>query len=56
MLGFEETNFTVNEEDGAVELCVNVTEPPITDLETIIADINITAGTEDGTAGITAGV
>ena len=58
-LGFEETEFTVNEEDSFVELCVTVFEPPATDpntgLPVPIDDINIITRSQDGTAGITAG-
>ena len=56
VLGFEETDFTVFEEDLFVELCVNVFEPPAIDPNTgqpvDIDDINIITQSEDGTAGI----
>ena len=56
VLGFEPTNFTVEEEDGFVELCVSVFEPPVFDPVTPIGDIIITTCTQDGTAGNTAGM
>ena len=49
-LGFERTSFIVFEEDGFVELCVNVTKP--SDPLKLFADINIITRSEDGTAGI----
>ena len=60
VLGFEETEFTVFEEDLFVELCVTVFEPLVIDpntglpLNVDINDINIITQSQDGTAGITA--
>ena len=48
-LGFEQTIFTVVEEVGFVELCVNVTDP--TDPLREFADINLITQSQDGTAG-----
>ena len=57
VLGFEETIFTVNEEDCFVELCVSISEPPAIDpgtgLVVPIDDINIITCSQDGTASIT---
>ena len=50
VLGFEQTIFTIDEEDGFVELCVNVTEPPPS---IAIVNISLIAHTQDGTAGTT---
>ena len=48
-VGFEELNYTVNESDGTVEVCVVVISPPDD------ADLNVTVAlspsTIDGTAG-----
>ena len=56
VLGFEETDFTVDGEDGFVELCVNVFEPPVihpnTGQPVPIDDINIITQSQDGTAGM----
>ena len=53
MLGFEEIDLTVDEEDGFVELCVNVSEPsPLTPI--LIENINLITRTQDATAGSTA--
>ena len=56
VLGFEETDFTVFEEDLFVELCVTVFEPPVIDYSTgipvDIADIDIITHSQDGTTGI----
>ena len=54
MLGFEETIFTVKEEDRFVELCVNIFQPPVidplTNLPVEISDIDIITRSQDGTA------
>ena len=56
VLGFEETEFTVFEDVGLVELCVNITFPPIfepgTNIRVQINDINIETESQDVTAGI----
>ena len=58
VLGFEETVFSVFEDQLSVELCVTVFEPPVIDpntgLSVDIDDINIVTHSQDGTAGITA--
>ena len=58
VLGFEETVFSVFEEQLFVELCVNVFFPPVIDpntgLPVTIDDIMILTTSQDGTAGITA--
>ena len=58
MLGFEETVFSVFEDQLFVELCVNVFFPPVIDPNTgqpvTIDNIDIITRSADGTAGITA--
>ena len=51
MVGFERSIYTVGEEDGQVELCVNITVPRRQDIGTVT--FNITVETQDGSAGIT---
>ena len=48
---FERRLYTVGEEDGQVELCVNITVPRRQDIGTVT--FNITVETQDGCAGIT---
>ena len=50
MVGFERTTFVVNETDGFVELCVNVTVPASQDLNGVTFDL--TLETQDGTASM----
>ena len=50
VVGFERRLFTVGEEDGQVELCVNITEPRRQDIGTIT--FSLTVETQDGSAGI----
>jgi len=49
-VGFERTTYVVNETDGQVELCVNVTRPE----DQNIGDVtfNLIVETRDGTAGM----
>ena len=50
VVGFERRTYTVNEEDGQVELCVNITVPRQQDIGTFT--FNLTVETQNGTAGI----
>ena len=50
LVGFERRTYTVGEEDGQVELCVNLTVPSRQDIGT--ATFNLTVETQDGSAGI----
>ena len=50
MVGFERRIYTVNEGDGQVQLCVNITVPRRQDIGTVT--FNLTVETQDGTAGI----
>ena len=50
VVGFESHSYTVGEQDGQVELCVNVTVPRRQDIGTVT--FNLTVETEDGSAGI----
>ena len=52
VLGFERRTYTVNEADGQVELCVNITVPRRQDIGTVT--FNLTVETQDGSAGIIA--
>ena len=51
VVGFERSIYTVDEGDGQVELCVNITVPRRQDIGTVT--FNITVETQDGSAGIT---
>ena len=42
--------YTVGEQDGPVEVCVNVTEPRRQDIGTVT--FNLSVETQDGSAGI----
>ena len=48
---FERTTFVVNETDGFVELCVNVTVPASQDLNNGVT-FDLTLETQDGTASM----
>ena len=50
VVGFERLVYTVGEEDGLVELCVNITVPSRQDIGTVT--FNITVETQNGSAGI----
>ena len=50
MVGFESHLYTVGEQDGLVELCVNITVPRRQDIGTVT--FNLTVETQDGSAGI----
>ena len=50
VVGFERHLYTVGEEDGQVELCVNITLPRRQDIGTVT--FNLTVETQDGSAGI----
>ena len=50
VVGFEMRTYTVNEGDGQVELCVNITEPSQQNITTVT--FNLTVETQDGSAGI----
>ena len=50
VVGFERRLYTVGEEDGQVELCVNITVPRRQDIGTVT--FNLTVETQDGSAGI----
>ena len=50
VVGFERCLYTVGEEDGQVELCVNITLPRRQDIGTVT--FNLTVETQDGSAGI----
>ena len=47
---FERRLYTVGEQDGQVELCVNITVPRQQDIGTVT--FNLTVETQDGSAGI----
>ena len=49
LVGFESPNYTVNESDGSVEVCIVVTNPPAN--EDLIFDIITHHVTRSGTAG-----
>ena len=50
VVGFERRLYTVGEEDGQVELCVNITVPRRQDIGTV--NFSLTVETQDGSAGI----
>ena len=50
VVGFERRIYTVDEGDGQVELCVNITVPRRQDIGTVT--FNLTVETQDGSAGI----
>ena len=50
VVGFESHLYTVGEQDGLLELCVNVTVPRQQDIGTVT--FNLTVETQDGSAGI----
>ena len=50
VVGFERSLYTVGEEDGQVELCVNITVPRRQDIGTVT--FSLTVETQDGSAGI----
>ena len=50
VVGFERSLYTVGEEDGQVELCVNITLPRRQDIGTVT--FSLTVETQDGSAGI----
>ena len=50
VVGFERRTYTVNEGDGQVELCVNITVPRRQDIGTV--NFSLTMETRDGSAGI----
>ena len=50
VVGFERRTYTVNEEDGQVELCVNITVPRQQDIGIVTFNLNVE--TRDGSAGI----
>ena len=49
-MGFERRLYTVGEEGGQVELCVNITVPRRQDIGTVT--FNLTVETQNGSAGI----
>ena len=49
-MGFERTTYVVNETDGQVELCVNVTQPENQNIGDVT--FNLIVETRDGTAGM----
>ena len=51
MVGFERRTYTVNEGDGQVELCVNITVPRQQNIGTV--NFSLTVETQNGSAGIT---
>ena len=51
VVGFERSIYIVGEEDGQVELCVNITVPRRQDIGTVT--FNLIVETRDGSAGIT---
>ena len=53
VVGFERRIYTVDEGDGQVELCVNLTVPRRQDIGTVT--FNLTVETQDGSAGIACG-
>ena len=50
VVGFERRTYTVGEEDGQVELCVNITVPRRQDIGAVT--FNLTVETQNGSAGI----
>ena len=50
VVGFERSLYTVGEEDGQVELCVNITLPRRQDIGAVT--FSLTVETQDGSAGI----
>ena len=50
VVGFERSIYIVGEQDGQVELCVNITVPRRQDIGTVT--FNLTVETQNGTAGI----
>ena len=50
VVGFERRLYIVGEEDGQVELCVNITVPRQQDIGTV--NFSLTVETQDGSAGI----
>ena len=50
VVGFERHLYTVGEQDGQVELCVNITVPRRQDIGTVT--FNLAVETQDGSAGI----
>ena len=50
VVGFERRTYTVGEDGGQVELCVNITVPRQQDIGTVT--FNITVETKNGSAGI----
>ena len=50
VVGFDMRLYTVGEQDGPVELCVNVTMPRRQDIGTVT--FSLTVETQDGSAGI----
>ena len=53
VVGFERHLYTVGEQNGQVELCVNVMVPRRQDIGSIT--FNLTVETQDGSAGIAKG-
>ena len=51
VVGFERSTYIVDEGDGQVELCVNITVPRRQDIGTVT--FNLSVETQDGSAGIT---
>ena len=49
-MGFERTTYMVNEMDGQVELCVNVTQPADQDIGDVT--FNLAVETQDGSASM----
>ena len=50
MVGFERHTYTVGEDDGQVELCVNITVPRRQDVGTVT--FNLSVETQNCSAGI----
>ena len=50
VVGFESRTYTVDEADGQVELCVNITVPRRQNIGTVT--FNLIVETQDGSAGI----
>ena len=50
VVGFDRHLYTVDELDGQVEVCVNITVPRRQDIGTVT--FNLTVETQDGSAGI----
>ena len=53
VVGFDARLYTVGEQDGQVELCVNVTVPRRQDIGTVT--FNLAVETQDGSAGMSCG-